>query len=156
MTIQQTDALGQKPKSLTERVIYAILFEVLGILISSPIAALVMKTGVTEMGVLTVTLAILALLWNVIFNYIFDRLLERRGLRKGTLMRVLHAGCFEFGLFACSIPLTMWYLDVGFVEAISLDIGLTGFYLVYTYLFSLIYDWLRGKLWGKIDNDTSV
>lgn len=61
-------------KTLTERVIHAITFEGLATLILAPTAAWLMQRSVVEMGGLSILLATLAMVWNIIYNAAFDRL----------------------------------------------------------------------------------
>lgn len=53
-------------KTLTERVIHAITFEGLATLILAPTAAWLMQRSVVEMGGLSILLATLAMVWNII------------------------------------------------------------------------------------------
>ncbi len=55
-------------KTLTERVIHAISFEGLATLILAPTAAWLMQRSVVEMGGLSILLATLAMVWNIIYN----------------------------------------------------------------------------------------
>lgn len=69
--MQQVNA---QRKTLTERVIHAISFEGLATLILAPTAAWLMQRSVVEMGGLSILLATLAMVWNIIYNALFDRL----------------------------------------------------------------------------------
>lgn len=69
--MQQVNA---QRKTLTERVIHAISFECLATLILAPTAAWLMQRSVVEMGGLSILLATLAMVWNIIYNALFDRL----------------------------------------------------------------------------------
>ena len=66
-------------KTLTERVIHAITFEGLATLILAPTAAWLMQRSVVEMGGLSILLATLAMVWNIIYNAAFDRLWQKVG-----------------------------------------------------------------------------
>ncbi|WP_342746333.1 PACE efflux transporter [Thiomonas intermedia] len=84
-------------KSPHERVLQAIGFEVLAILLSTPLFAWVMGTPWLQMGVLTVANSLIAVVWNVIFNATFDRYANRHALHLGWVWRVAHAALFEGG-----------------------------------------------------------
>lgn len=133
-------------KSVAERFFYAFLFEVLGIGLSTPLAAWLFDHGMLTMGVITVVVAIIALLLNMLYNALFDYYLKKKSLSKTTLIRVMHAMGFEITLFVMTIPFICWYLNIGVWQAIVLDTGLILFYLPYTYLFNLSYDMVRSKL----------
>lgn len=134
-------------KSAKERLFYAFLFEVLAIGISSPLAAWVFNHKLSEMGVVSIVIAIMALLLNMAYNTLFDYLLKKYHASKNTRVRILHAIGFEFTLLLLSIPFIAWYLEIGIWEALVLDLGFILFYLPYTYVFNLAYDVLRAKYW---------
>lgn len=139
-----------KPFSVVERFWYAFFFEIFGIGISTPLFAWLMGKGLFDIGVIAVVIAVMALLWNMLFNTLFDRWLRRHHLSKTTPIRILHAVLFEIGLICGALPFIMWWLGIGLWEAITLDIGFILFYLPYTYLYSLAYDGLRRRFWGRV------
>ncbi|MDO5680086.1 MAG: PACE efflux transporter [Pelistega sp.] len=137
-------------KSAKERFFYAFLFEILAIGISSPLAAWVFNHKLSEMGVVSVVIAIMALLLNMAYNTLFDYLLKKYKASKNTRVRILHAVGFEFTLLLMSIPFIAWYLGIGVIDALILDLGFILFYLPYTYFFNLAYDVLRAKYWRPV------
>ncbi|MDY3331030.1 MAG: PACE efflux transporter [Pelistega sp.] len=132
-------------KSVGERFFYAFLFEVLGIGMSTALGIWLFDHSAMDMGVVTVVIAIMALLLNMSYNALFDHILRKKGLTKTTTVRTLHAIGFETTLFMMTIPFIMWYLGIGLWEAIVLDIVFILFYLPYTYIFNLVYDIVRSK-----------
>lgn len=82
-------------KSITERIFQAIGFELLAIVICTPLLAWIMDKPMLDMGVVTVVIAALALAWNVIFNGIFDRVLARFEIAHNAGSRIVHALLFE-------------------------------------------------------------
>ncbi|WP_085317050.1 PACE efflux transporter [Derxia lacustris] len=133
-------------KSTTERVLQALGFEALAILIATPLFAWAMGTPLMQMGVLTLANCVIAMLWNVGFNTIFDRALRRAGRAKTVPLRVLHAVLFEAGLFAATLPLAMWWLGVGLSEAFALEVGMVLFFMPYAYVYHWGYDVARARL----------
>lgn len=133
-------------KSITERVFQAIGFELLAILICTPLLAWVMDKPMLDMGVVTVAIAALALAWNVVFNGLFDRLLVRLDVVRTAWIRVVHALLFEGGLVALGVPLIAWWLDISLWQAFVLDIGVLLFFLPYTYVYHWVYDVIRERL----------
>ena len=136
-------------KSPLERFFYALLFEVLGIALSTPFAAWLSGQAMHKTGVVAVAVAIIALLLNMAYNTLFDKVLLRYQLNKTGRIRVLHAIGFELSLFLITIPLISWYMQISFWQAIVLDIALVVFYLPYTFLFNLAYDVIRSKIVRK-------
>ena len=132
-------------KSLAERVGHALAFEVIALLICAPLFGWLMGTSVAAMGALTLAISLIAMLWNVVYNSVFDRLQRRLGFRKTLAVRVLHAVVFELGLFIASVPLAAVWLGISLWQAFVLDIGLLMFFLPYTVAFNAAYDWLRRR-----------
>ncbi|MCJ8204508.1 multidrug/biocide efflux PACE transporter [Pseudomonas sp. RGM2987] len=133
-------------KTLLERVLQAIGFELLAILICTPLLAWIMDKPMVDMGVATVAIAVLALLWNVVFNGVFDRLLRRLAIVRNAWVRVLHALLFEGGLVAVAVPLVAWWLQISLCQAFLLDIGVLLFFLPYTYAYHWLYDVVRERM----------
>lgn len=133
-------------KSITERIFQAAGFELLAIVICTPLLAWIMDKPMLDMGLVTVMIAALALAWNVIFNGIFDRVLRRFGRAHNAWTRVVHALLFEGGLVAVGVPLIAWWLDISLWQAFLLDIGVLLFFLPYTYIYHWVYDVVRERL----------
>ena len=132
-------------KSITERILQAIGFECLAILICTPLLAWIMDKPLLDMGAVTVLIAVLALAWNVLFNGLFDRALKRLNLGHNAWTRVIHALLFEGGLIVMGVPLIAWWLSVSLWQAFLLDIGVLLFFLPYTYVYHWGYDVVRER-----------
>jgi uncharacterized membrane protein len=132
-------------KSITERIFQAIGFELLAIMICTPLLAWIMDKPMLEMGMVTMAIAALALAWNVVFNGLFDRLLKRFAIVRTAWVRVVHALLFEGGLVAFGVPLIAWWLKVSLWQAFLLDIGVLLFFLPYTYVYHWGYDVVRER-----------
>ncbi|MGH8384154.1 MAG: multidrug/biocide efflux PACE transporter [Pseudomonas sp.] len=133
-------------KSITERIFQAIGFELLAILICTPLLAWIMDKPMLDMGVVTLAMAALALAWNVVFNGYFDRMLKRFAIAHNAWTRVVHALLFEGGLVALGVPLIAWWLNISLWQAFLLDIGVLLFFLPYTYIYHLMYDVVRERV----------
>ncbi|MCU7215558.1 multidrug/biocide efflux PACE transporter [Pseudomonas sp. VE 196-7] len=132
-------------KSITERILQAIGFECLAILICTPLLAWIMDKPLLDMGAVTVLIAALALAWNVLFNGFFDRMLKRLHVAHNAWTRVVHALLFEGGLIVMGVPLIAWWLSVSLWQAFLLDIGVLLFFLPYTYVYHWGYDVVRER-----------
>ncbi|WP_044870210.1 multidrug/biocide efflux PACE transporter [Pseudomonas sp. LFM046] len=133
-------------KSLKERAFHALAFEGLAVLLTAPVLALVMGKSLAHMGALTLMFSTVAMVWNMIFNGLFDRAQRRLGFQRTLWVRCLHAVLFELGLVIALVPVAAWWLSIGLVEAFLLDIGLLLFFLPYTLAFNWSYDALRERL----------
>ena len=136
-------------KSVWERSLQAIGFELGGIVVVTPLFAWLMDLPWERVGWLSVANCLLALGWNVLFNAAFDRFIGRCGLSKTTALRVAHAVLFEGGLMLFCLPLAMVWLSLDFFAALKLDIGLNAVFLPYTYLYHSLYDFGRQRLCGQ-------
>jgi len=143
----RTEPTAMPPrKSLLERVGQALGFELLALLICAPSMSYLLNTALTDTGALTLMFSAVAMLWNVLFNLLFDRVLHRLGLPRSLLARVAHALLFEFGLMLMLVPIGAWWLAVGLWEALCIDIGIMLFFLPYTFVFNWVYDGVRAAI----------
>jgi uncharacterized membrane protein len=134
------------PKSVKERALHALLFELIGVLMFAPGLAWVLDQSIGKMGAMTVMISTVAMLWNMVFNAGFDRLRARLGFAMSLKARALHAISFEVGLVFMVVPMVAWWLSVSLLEAFLLDIGLLLLFLPYTMLFNMAYDHVRERL----------
>ncbi|MBN0779941.1 PACE efflux transporter, partial [Pseudomonas aeruginosa] len=110
-------------KTLTERVIHANTFEGLATLILAPTAAWLMQRSVVEMGGLSILLATLAMVWNIIYNAAFDRLWPVSRFPRQLKVRALHALGFETGFVIIGVTMVAIVLGVSLLQAFMLEIG---------------------------------
>ena len=133
-------------KTLTERVIHAVSFEGLATLILAPTAAWLMQRSVLEMGGLSVLLATLAMVWNLIYNAAFDRLWPVSRVVRTLKVRALHAIGFESGFILIGVTAVALILGIPVIQAFMLEIGFMLFFLPYTMLFNWGWDTLRERV----------
>ncbi|MCT7318019.1 multidrug/biocide efflux PACE transporter [Ralstonia sp. CHL-2022] len=132
-------------KTPAERLVHALTFELVAMLICAPLFSWLMDLPLAEMGVMTLMFAAVAMVWNMVFNAIFERVERRYKLSRTVALRVVHACLFEGGLVLMLVPLAAWWLDVGLWEAFVLDIGIMLLFLPYTFFFNLAYDHVRAR-----------
>ena len=129
-------------RNTADRIRHALSFEVLALLIVTPLASWLFGFAMLDIGVLAVAASTLATLWNYVYNLIFDRAMLRLvGRVQKTLRdRVVHAVLFELGLLIVLIPIIAWYLNIGLWQAFVMDASFSLFYLVYAFVFNWAYD----------------
>lgn len=128
-----------KPRS--RKLVYAITFEALAILLSTVLLAVLSQSQSHNSLPVAIAVSVIALIWNYIFNSFFELIESTLKIKKRTVMvRLIHAISFELGLFFFTIPLYIWWYDVGFIKAISMEITILVFFFIYTYLFTLAFD----------------
>lgn len=138
-----------KDKSFAERFFHALTFEVLAIMLSAPVLSWLMGVPMTAVGLLTLMISLIAMVWNIVFNTLFDRIARRFHLVRTFGVRIVHAVSFELGLIVTVVPLAAWWWDMRLLDAFLLDIGLVLFFLPYTLLFNLGYDKVREAVLKK-------
>ncbi|MBA3041432.1 MAG: PACE efflux transporter [Alphaproteobacteria bacterium] len=129
-------------RSTSDRIRHAISFEILALLLVTPLGAWVFSLPITDIGVVSVASATIAMLWNYVYNLGFDHAMQRfTGTTYKTVpIRVLHAVLFEAGILIVLAPFIAWYLGVGLWHAIVMDVSFSLFYLVYAFVFNWSYD----------------
>lgn len=129
-------------RSTRDRLRHAILFEVLGLALIVPLGSVLFGLHGADMGVIGVGSALAATAWNYVYNLGFDRLMQRLvgHTRKGLALRVGHALLFEAGLLMILLPPIAWYLGIGLIEALVMDLAIAAFYVAYAFAFNLAYD----------------
>jgi uncharacterized membrane protein len=146
MKLNRPHTAAVSAKSLKERALHALLFEMIGVLLFAPALAWLLGHSLGKMGAMTVMISTVAMLWNMLFNAGFDRVRARLGFAMSFKMRALHALAFEGGLIVAVVPLAAWWLSISLLEAFWLDIGLLLLFLPYTMVFNLAYDKVRARM----------
>lgn len=131
-------------RSLYDRLRHAISFEIIGLLLVVPLGSLLFHVPLADFGVVGLVSATLATLWNIVYNYFFDKALQRAygTTLKTRMMRVVHAALFELGLLVVLLPFIAWYLGVTVWQAFIMDLSFAAFYMVYAFCFNWAYDTL--------------
>lgn len=127
------------------RVIYVTLYEGIAIAVVTLAFWLLTEQGAGRSGALAASCSAIAVLWNLVFNALFERWEARQTVRgRSRVRRVAHALGFEGGLALLLVPFMAWWLQVSWWHALALDLGLLLFFLAYTYVFTWAFDRLFG------------
>ena len=126
----------------SDRIRHTLSFEVLGLLLVTPLGAWFFDRPMGDIGMVSLVSATIAATWTYGFNWGFDVLLQRFFGRTLKTMpeRVVHAILFEIGLLTVLMPFIAWYLGVSYWEALIMDGSFSLFYVVYAFLFNIGYD----------------
>lgn len=129
-------------RTTSDRIRQAISFELIGLLIVTPLMAGLFDHSLEEVGVLALLGATAATGWNYLYNLGFDHLLlwRRVDVRKTLPIRVVHAIFFEATLLVILLPLFAWWLDISLVAALLMDLSFAAFYAGYAFVFTWVYD----------------
>jgi uncharacterized membrane protein len=125
---------------ILRRLIYVASYEVIAIVFVT-VALVVLGFGGGDSGLIAVVSSGVAIVWNFIWNTMFEAWERRQASSKRTLARrVVHSVGFEGGLIIFLVPILAWILQVSLVEAFLLELGLLVFFLVYTFVFAWLFD----------------
>ncbi|MBP2281041.1 putative membrane protein [Psychrobacter sp. PL19] len=123
------------------RIVYVTVFEILAILLSTFILMLLSGGDAMQSLPVAVIISSAAVIWNFIYNSIFERLEHRWQIKERTLIvRIVHALGFESGLVLICLPLYMLWYGVGLWVAFTMEVALLLFFFIYTFIFTLIFD----------------
>ena len=126
------------------RVVFVGLYETIAIIVCSVLFMAIGQEAASS-GAMAVVSSAIAIAWNVVFNWLFEKW-ESRQSKKGrsVLRRVVHAIGFEGGIAAMLIPLMAWWFDISLWQAVVLEAGILTFFLLYTYVFNWCFDRIFG------------
>lgn len=126
---------------IKRRLLYVSLFELLAIFLSTLLLMALSDSGAHESLPVAVIVSSVAVLWNYIYNTLFEAWESRARIMERTFkIRSIHTLGFETGLFLFCLPLYMLWYDVGVWVAMYMESALLLFFLVYTFVFTWMFD----------------
>lgn len=127
------------------KIVYVTLYELFAIAISSTGLSVGSGASLERAGVIAVASAVIAIVWNLVYNTLFERWESRQSVRgRGLARRVAHAVGFELGFLVLLVPLFAWWFGISLEHALVLEIGLALFFLLYTFVFNWAFDRVFG------------
>ena len=127
-------------RSPYERVFHAVLYEVVGIITSTPIIIFFTGKGIGDSGLIALIVSITATIWNYIYNFGYAKLLAKYKIKKTSRVRVIHGLFFEVGLVFITVPILALTMGLGIIEAFKLEFAMLVYFFPYTIVFNWIYD----------------
>lgn len=130
-------------RTMRDRLRHTLFFEVGMVLLLAPLAALILNIEITHVGMLAITLSLVAMGLNYLYNLAFDLTLVKLGRPvhiRSKKLRVIHAFLFESTLLLISLPIVATSLQMTYWQALVTDIGFALFALGYAYVFNWGYD----------------
>ena len=98
---------------ITRRVLQAGLYELIAIAVVGPVLGLAFDKPQASTFGLAVVLSTIALAWNYVFNWLFERWESRQAVRGRSLARRLAHGIgFEGGLAVILVPVMSLWLEI--------------------------------------------
>jgi uncharacterized membrane protein len=134
-------------RSLRERAIQTLWFEVIGLLVVAPLFAIFSGATASESLALLLLLSVVVTLWAAVYNTGFDlverRLAQRAASNRPQGWRVLQAVGLETSAVVLTWPLIVLVTPLGWQAAFFAELGLTLAYVAYGVVFHLVFDRLR-------------
>jgi uncharacterized membrane protein len=134
-------------RSVRERVIQTLSYELGALLIAAPLYQWVFSVSAGESLQLLVTLSVAVMLWSPLHNTVFDwldaRWFDRVASDRRGVSRWVHAFSHEISTLVVTLPLIVWMGGYSWFDALLLDLGLTLFYTAYAWVFHWGFDRLR-------------
>lgn len=132
-----------------ERILHALIFEAIALTLLIILATLLPGQDALAMTGLAVTLSLIAMAWNYVYNLFFDRFFTGDRLKRTFKLRLAHGLGFEAGMIIASFPVIMWVTKMSFWTVLVLDFGAVIFFIIYAIAFNWAYDVLKHKYWTK-------
>jgi uncharacterized membrane protein len=128
------------------RLLFVVSFELMAISCSSWGLSLMSQQSVTHASVMGVTCSAIAVLWNWLFNVLFEKWESQQSTSHRTpLRRAAHALGFEIPLLVGFVLLFSWWFEISYLQALLMDLALFAFFLVFTFLYTWGFDLLFGQ-----------
>lgn len=126
---------------LKRRLVYVTVFEIFAILFSTLILMALSGGNAQNSLPIAIVVSAAAVAWNYIYNTMFESWERRNQVMIRTLrIRCIHAIGFEGGLLIFCLPIYMLWYKVGVWKAFTMEVTLLLFFLVYTFVFTLLFD----------------
>lgn len=132
--------MHQGGMSRWERVFHAVSFEAVALLCIVPAGALLSNQHASHLALIGVGLSLFTVVWNVVYNLLFDRIMRDDRRYRAARVRVLHAVGFEGSLVVVTVPVLSWVLQISLMQALVVEAGFLLFFFVYTIVFNWLYD----------------
>lgn len=127
------------------RVVQAVLYEGIAVAVVTPTLALAFGKSAVSTFFLSLTLSTIALLWNYLWNTLFEHWESRQPTGgRSPLRRFAHGVGFEGGLAVLLVPVMALWLGISFIEAFIANLGFLVFFFVYTVAFTWAFDRVFG------------
>ena len=120
-----------------------VLFEVFALIMMAGLATYITGNGAGEMAGLALAMSLIAMAWNYVYNYGYDKIFGADRTKRTKKTRVLHGLGFELGLMTVTLPVLIWVLKLDFLTVLIMDIGLVIFFVLYAIRFNWTYDSVR-------------
>lgn len=132
--------------TITQRkLLQALLYETGAIILVTPIIVWVFNHGTASSFWLSVAMSTIAVVWNFVFNSVFESWEKQQAVKgRSWQRRLVHGIGFEGGLGLFFVPLIAWWLEVSWWVALITDASL----LVVFFFYSIAFTWAFDRVFG--------
>jgi len=139
---------------ITRRILQAVLYEVIAIAFVGPVLGFAFDKPQASTFGLAVVLSTIALAWNYVFNWLFERWEARQAVRgRSFARRLAHGAGFEGGLVIMLVPVMSLWLDITPLAAFVANLGLLAFFFFYAIAFTWAFDRVFGLPASAMKNE---
>lgn len=132
------------------------LYEAIAIAVVGPVLSVAFEKPPTSAFGLAVVLSTIALTWNYVFNWVFERWEAGQTVRgRSFARRLAHGAGFEGGLVVILVPVMSLWLDISPTAAFVANLGLLVFFFVYAIVFTWAFDRLFGLPASAVPKEAS-
>jgi len=132
-------------QGVKRKLVYVTFYELIGLCMSTLGLAYLSNTQASHTGPLAVLITSIAMLWNLIYNSLFERWESGQTKRgRSVARRVAHAIGFQLTLVVYLIPLIAWWLDMTLVEAFVVDLA----FIILVPCYTFAYNWAFDRIFG--------
>ena len=104
------------------RLIHAISYEVILLVIIAIALSFIFSMPLEVTGVLGVIMAVISVIWNMIFNHYFEKIEFKYQWERTIPVRIMHGIGFEGGLMLATIPIIAYMMNMSFIEARGIQV----------------------------------
>lgn len=127
------------------RVVYVAAYEFFAVATVGVVLSWLLGKPILDTGSFAIMTSLIAVAWNYVYTTGFEFWEARQAVKgRSKRRRAAHAIGFEAGLMAIFIPFMSWWLGIPLLDAAVYQISFALYFLCYTYLFNLGFDWIFG------------
>jgi len=141
--------MSAKHASVAQRVVHAVGYEIFAVLLCAPVMSLLFNKPIESTGALSLMMSAIAMAWNMAYNWLVDRFVQRPRLDWKAWHRFVHGLGFEAGIVIWCLPLAAWVLDITLLKAFMVELGFFIFILPYT----IVYNWAFDKVSVRLSSN---
>lgn len=133
-------------QGILRKTVQAVLYEGIALSLVTPALAWLFDRPLADSGALALVLSGLAMIWNIVFNQLFEAwVAQQKQPMRAARRRLGQAIGFEGGLLIFLTPLVALWLNISLWDALWTNAGFFVFFLGY----SLAFNWGFDRVFGS-------